>query len=348
MEEMKMNNLKLMRTENFENTISCDFWADINDEYFVTREQIGRALGYSAPEKAIAKIHSRHKESLDKFSVKSEIKNTEGTRIVMRHVTLYSIKGLFLILQYANVSERTKTDLINLVKQLGVDTSHLVTISTRKELSFIDELEDFFSNFNIVGIKQYNVDNKYRIDYYVPCLQIAIEYDENNHQYYNQEKEKERMFYIKNKLRCQFIRVADSDSNSRNLGYVVKQLAKMNLIQYIERRQSYIKNGFNVDYEWVDNIQRKIKIIASVCFDSVNCSYEEIELMCEWIFARIDHKYCSELRCSDLYYLEKYHNDILIDKLDSIKVISCVPELKSLFESIVDNYIEIKATSKIN
>ena len=62
-----MNNLKLMKTENFENEIPCDFWMDINGEYFITREQIGTALGYSKPEISIANIHNRHKSRLDKF-----------------------------------------------------------------------------------------------------------------------------------------------------------------------------------------------------------------------------------------------------------------------------------------
>lgn len=263
-----MNNLKLMKTENFENMISCDFWGDVNGEYFITREQIGTALGYSNPEIAISKIHNRHKDWLDEFSIKAKIQNIEGNRVVMRQVTLYSIKGLLLILQLANVSKKIKTDFINLIKQSGIDINNFVTINTRKELSFIDDVEEFFSNFYITGIKQCNVDNKYRIDYYIPALQIAIEYDENNHNYYNRENEKERQFYIQNKLHCQFIRVTDSVSNTRNLGYVVEQLTKMNLMHYIERRRSYIKNGFNVDYEWSNNIQQKIRNIASMYFNS--------------------------------------------------------------------------------
>ena len=31
-----MNNLKLVTTEMFENSVSCDFWKDVNDEYFIT------------------------------------------------------------------------------------------------------------------------------------------------------------------------------------------------------------------------------------------------------------------------------------------------------------------------
>ena len=38
-----------------------DFWA--------SREQIGRFLGYADPRMAIKKIHNRNRERLDKFSI---------------------------------------------------------------------------------------------------------------------------------------------------------------------------------------------------------------------------------------------------------------------------------------
>ena len=78
-----MNNLKLITTENFEDVAPCDFWVDINDEYFLTREQIGRALGYNNPSEAIKKMHQRHRERLDKFSclIKSEISRESNFEI---------------------------------------------------------------------------------------------------------------------------------------------------------------------------------------------------------------------------------------------------------------------------
>ena len=41
----------------------------MNDDILLTRNQISTALEYSDPSKAITKIHSRHKDRLDKFSV---------------------------------------------------------------------------------------------------------------------------------------------------------------------------------------------------------------------------------------------------------------------------------------
>lgn len=102
MEEFKMNNFKLVRTENFENTIPCDFWGDINGEYFVTREQIGTALGYSNPNKSIDKIHTRHKNRLDKFSTTTKLGVVEGERYVERERVLYSRKGIMEICRWSN------------------------------------------------------------------------------------------------------------------------------------------------------------------------------------------------------------------------------------------------------
>ena len=62
-----MNELTLVKHEFFED-LKCDIYQSDND-YYMTREQIGRALDYSDPQKAIANIHARNKERLDKMSV---------------------------------------------------------------------------------------------------------------------------------------------------------------------------------------------------------------------------------------------------------------------------------------
>ena len=58
-----MSSLKLVTTENFGN-ISCDFYRNMNDDILLTREQIGTALKYTNPSKAIQQIHLRHKGKL--------------------------------------------------------------------------------------------------------------------------------------------------------------------------------------------------------------------------------------------------------------------------------------------
>lgn len=98
---LRMNTLKLVTTENFMDTIPCDFWNDVNDEYFITREQIGRALGYSNPNKAIDNIHQKHKERLDKFSTTLTLGVVEGSRYVERERIIYNRKGIMEICRWS-------------------------------------------------------------------------------------------------------------------------------------------------------------------------------------------------------------------------------------------------------
>lgn len=95
----------------------------------------------------------------------------------------------------------------------------------RKEIEFLDNLEDALESFNIKGLRQYQVmDNKYRIDYYIPSLNIAIEYDEDGHRGYSYEKHEGRQKEIEDLLKCRFIRVSDDNTNSYNIGFVIKNI----------------------------------------------------------------------------------------------------------------------------
>ncbi len=103
--------------------------------------------------------------------------------------------------------------------------SIIITEINRKEIEFLDELEDALSPFNIKGIRQYSViDNKYRIDYYIPSINVAIEYDENNHRGYSYEKHEGRQREIEDLLKCKFIRISDDNTNSYNIGFVLKNI----------------------------------------------------------------------------------------------------------------------------
>ena len=99
----------------------------------------------------------------------------------------------------------------------------------KKEIKFINKLNNFLKKFNIQGEKQYKVkvNNKnYRIDYYIKTLNIAIEYDENNHNNYTYEQQEGRQREIENELGCRFIRVSDSETDEYNVGYVYSSIRK--------------------------------------------------------------------------------------------------------------------------
>lgn len=99
-----MKNLQLVKSENF-GTVQCDFWQDEEGNVLMTREQIGRALGYSEPRKAIQKIHERNKDRLDKFSVVTKLTTTDGKSY---ETYLYTTKGIYEICRFSRQPKADK------------------------------------------------------------------------------------------------------------------------------------------------------------------------------------------------------------------------------------------------
>lgn len=81
--------VKLFATESFEN-FPCNFYQNVQNEIFLTRKQIGEALEYKNPDDAIYRIHERHKDRLDKFSLIDSLSSQDG-RIVS--TILYTEEG---------------------------------------------------------------------------------------------------------------------------------------------------------------------------------------------------------------------------------------------------------------
>ena len=94
--------LHLATTRNFNgNELACYVDDKPTDEYdfWATREQIGRFLGYAYPRKAIKKIHERNKERLDKFSMGSQFDSPSRG---VQTATIYNFKGLLEICRFSN------------------------------------------------------------------------------------------------------------------------------------------------------------------------------------------------------------------------------------------------------
>jgi prophage antirepressor-like protein len=86
--------------------ISCDFY-HMGDELWMTREQVGSALGYTDPRVAITKIHDRHKDRLSKCSTVTKLVTVEGNREVSRNVIMYNARGIYEICRW---SQQPKAD----------------------------------------------------------------------------------------------------------------------------------------------------------------------------------------------------------------------------------------------
>ena len=72
------------------------------DDFWATRDQIGRLLEYGNPDTAIKNIHIRNADRLDSFSTQLKLSQVEGNRTVTRDVIVYNFKGLLEICRYSN------------------------------------------------------------------------------------------------------------------------------------------------------------------------------------------------------------------------------------------------------
>lgn len=79
-------------------TVVCDYYGNSKGEFFMTRQQIGQALEYDNPQKAIDNIHAKHKDRLDKFSVTLKVRATDGK---LYETSLYSAKGVYEICRWS-------------------------------------------------------------------------------------------------------------------------------------------------------------------------------------------------------------------------------------------------------
>lgn len=141
------------------------------------------------------------------------------------------------------LDNRRKTEnlipLIDWYNKNNNSNKEQIIVYNRPEIGFINKLEEsLLLLFDIEGKRQYTVKNSrgtsYRLDYYIKLLNIAIEYDENNHLSYTYEDQEERQKEIENKLGCRFIRVTDKESDEFNIAYILSNI-KNELHNYIRK-----------------------------------------------------------------------------------------------------------------
>ena len=78
--------------------LACNVYIDKLGSIYMTREQIGRALEYANPKKAIENIHAQHRDRLDSFSVTLKTRATDGK---MYEKIFYTRRGVYEICRYS-------------------------------------------------------------------------------------------------------------------------------------------------------------------------------------------------------------------------------------------------------
>lgn len=185
---------------------------EINGEPWLVGKDVAEVLGYARPTKAI----QDHVDDEDKRSIK--IADSVGR---FQNAPVINERGVYCLLQRSRLSNIQKQELLS-----SLNLKEKFILTSRKEIEFIDQLEETLKPFNLIGIRQYKI-NSYRIDYYIPSLNLAIEYDENDHRGYSYEAHEGRQKEIEDTLKCRFIRVTDDNTNNFNIGLVLKEMFNM-------------------------------------------------------------------------------------------------------------------------
>lgn len=95
-------NLTLVTQKPF-GSLTCNFYKDdaIENEFYMTRRQIGEALGYVKADDAIQQIYDRNKDRLDPLSTTLTLGGVEGNRWVNRNTRVYTLRGVMEICRFS-------------------------------------------------------------------------------------------------------------------------------------------------------------------------------------------------------------------------------------------------------
>lgn len=169
---------------------------------------------YEVELNTIKTVISRNKEELKEDGLKvykykevkeilQTVENTLMCQIPARGLTLIPKRALLKIGLLLNDSKVA----IKLREELGISNAR---IRARKEIDFLNIIEPMVEKAGYTMYRQFTTLSKYRIDAYIPEINIAIEYDELQHEY-NYSKDDLRQKRIEKELGCKFIRISERD-----------------------------------------------------------------------------------------------------------------------------------------
>lgn len=104
---MTTNNSMTVITSKPFGALNVDVYQNDKHQYYMTREQIGRALECKEPRKYIAKIHERNADRLDPLSSVVNLTTEVGNYTQERQTYMYSLRG---VMEICRLSRQPKAD----------------------------------------------------------------------------------------------------------------------------------------------------------------------------------------------------------------------------------------------
>ena len=104
---MITNNPMTVITSKSFGALNVDVYQNNKHQYYMTREQIGAALEYNNPNKAIQNIHVKNTDRLDPLSTFLKLRKVEGGITKEREIICYSLRG---VMEICRLSRQPKAD----------------------------------------------------------------------------------------------------------------------------------------------------------------------------------------------------------------------------------------------
>lgn len=98
---MTTNNPMTVITSKPFGALNVDVYQNDKHQYYMTREQIGAALEYNNPNKAIQNIHVKNTDRLDPLSTFLKLRKVEGGITKEREYIVYNLRGVMEICRFS-------------------------------------------------------------------------------------------------------------------------------------------------------------------------------------------------------------------------------------------------------
>ena len=175
--------------------------------------EVAKILGYASPRNAIID----HVDKRNKKKCQDLVELDKHCHYSERVALFINDDGLNSLVLTSRMPKS-----IDVATEMGIKSEMKYL---RKEIEIVSFIQSFLTGLKIPFEFQKTV-AKYRIDLYLPLQQLAIEIDENDHKYRNQQYENEREDTIKQSLQCQFIRI-NPDDHKFNIAICLSDITRI-------------------------------------------------------------------------------------------------------------------------
>lgn len=220
MKEQKLKDFEIFNSEEFGEVRVVV----VDDKPYFEAICIAEVLGYKKPHNSIER-HCR-------YATKWGVPHPQSKTKLVEKIFIPEEDVISLISRSLTVSTRYKSSLIEFLRtQFDIDVDKVIP-RCRNEIEFKELFEGFLKGYGYSLICQYPISG-YKLDFYIPELNTAIEYDEIHHKNaVNTREDKRRECDIRDALGCNFFRICESEEDSVNLGLIA------NFIQSTRPRNS--------------------------------------------------------------------------------------------------------------